>query len=75
MALIISGSNQNFSASLTVGGKEVKQFSGKWAPGSTGLKTTGFQFDLSQDIDGSSLVKLSSVKDLPANEEYSFSKD
>ena len=71
----VSGSNQDFKAVLKINDKVTKQFQGSWTPGSSGIKTDGFQLDLSRDITGSSLVKLSSVAELGEDTEYSFSKD
>ena len=75
LLLEVSGSNQDFKAVLKINDKVTKQFLGSWTPGSTGIKTEGFQLDLSRDITGSSIVKLSSVAELGEDTEYSFSKD
>ncbi|WP_411821336.1 C1 family peptidase [Leptospira sp. 'Mane'] len=75
LVLAITGSNQDFTAVLKVNDKVAKQYNGKWTPGSTGLKTSGFQFDLAKDIEGNSIVRLNAVGDLAEEAEYGFSKD
>ncbi|TGN14602.1 C1 family peptidase [Leptospira ilyithenensis] len=75
LSLAITGSNQDFTAILKVNDKVTKQYGGKWTPGSTGLKTSGFQFDLAREMEESSIVRLNSVGDQSEEMEYGFSKD
>jgi hypothetical protein len=60
---------------LKINGKPTKEFKGDWTPGSSGLKTGGFQFDLSNAMEGSSVVKLSAISVIEEGSEISFSKD
>ncbi len=75
LSLEVSGTNQDFKASLKINDKVAKQFQGSWTPGSTGIKAEGFQFDLSRDIIGNSMVKLTSVRELGEESEFSFTKE
>jgi C1A family cysteine protease len=75
LAIEVSGANQDFKAVLKINDRVSKQFQGSWTPGSTGIKTDGFQLDLSRDLTGSSIVKVNAIAELDEDSEYSFSKD
>ncbi len=75
LVLEIIGQNQDFNALLKINDKITKQYKGSWTPGSTGIKTDGFQLDLSKDIPGDSLVKINGILELGEDIVYSFSKD
>jgi C1A family cysteine protease len=75
LSLQVTGSNQDFKAVLKINDKQSKEYSGSWTPGSTGIKTDGFQLDLSRDIAGSALVRLGQIAELGEDSDYSFSKD
>ncbi|MCW7460777.1 C1 family peptidase [Leptospira limi] len=71
----ITGNGQDFVAKLKLNDKEIKQFSGSWTPGSKMIKTKGFSLELSNVLDGNSLVQFQSIKEIENGMELSFEKE
>lgn len=71
----ITGNGQDFIAKLKLNDKEIKQFSGSWTPGSKMIKTKGFSLELSNLLEGNSLVQFQSIKEIENGMELSFEKE
>ncbi|ABZ95550.1 Cysteine protease [Leptospira biflexa serovar Patoc strain 'Patoc 1 (Ames)'] len=71
----IQGNGQDFVAKLKLNDKEIKQFSGSWTPGSKMIKTKGFSLELSNVLDGNSIVQFQSIKEIENGVELSFEKE
>lgn len=71
----ITGNGQDFTAKLKLNDKEIRQFSGSWTPGSKMIKTKGFSLELSNVMDGNSLVQFQSIKEIENGMELSFEKE
>lgn len=71
----VSGNGQDFVAKLKLNDKEIKQFTGSWTPGSKMIKTKGFSLELSNVLDGNSIVQFQSIKEIENGVELSFEKE
>lgn len=71
----VSGNGQDFVAKLKLNEMEIKQFTGSWIPGSKMIKTKGFSLELSNVLDGNSIVQFQSIKEIENGVELSFEKE
>ncbi|GBF51959.1 papain family cysteine protease [Leptospira ryugenii] len=74
ITLELKSNHQDFNASLSINDKVMKTFSGSWTPGSTGVRSEGFSFDLQKEIPGNSLVQFPGLAGWEEDLELSLTK-
>ncbi|MDF3818523.1 C1 family peptidase [Leptospira sp. 96542] len=75
LSIVSKGNHQDFQIELSINGKKFKEFKGSWTPGSSILRTNGFQFELSKDMEDASLVRFEGIPELKDANEIGFSRD